>query len=216
MKPLSERHADRAQRKADNAAESAHSGNNLNDGIGNAARLIGEATLAINALAPEQRERLMDRMKGGDIDSNGGFRSIAEDDAGKLKMAGIGVIDPAVTPAGEYHAAGQDGVQAAGKLPTASYDPTKGNLNGAAVEAAGGGGGAPTTGWGVASDGYGALTLAELKAGLDARGLAYDKNVKDDQAGKDGLVAILRGADKADAAKSAETGGGEGQGGGNS
>lgn len=220
MKSLAERHADRAQRKADNAAES-QDASNYAGGLGNAANLIMAAQEAFGNLTPDQREELQSSMTGGDVGD--GFRSIAEEgnDAPGLALAGIGTVDTRVTPLRTAFDAVTN-ASGAGELPAPSFDPAKGNLNGAAVDAAGtpanaGGWGSPPpageqagNGAGAGADGYGALTLAELKAEADKRDVAYDAKVKNTQEGRDTMVALLRAAD--DKAKA----GGEGQGGDNS
>jgi len=218
MKSLADRHADRAQRKADNLAES--SAPTTTGNVGNAANLIVQAQEAFGALNEKQRDELKAVMTG---DIGDGFRSIAEDDTGALKMAGIGVINPLVTPAGEFNKAAGEGVQATGELPVASFDPKNGNINGQAVAAAGNGAGeAPETGadgfsggWGAMAtgqaqgtpqepengtpnDGYSALTITELKAKLDDAKVTYDSKTN-----KDGLIDLLRASDKAKASEPA-------------
>ena len=133
MKSLAERHAARAQRKVDNAVESSLA---PGGGIGHAATAIASANAAVAALSDEQREELK-----AVIESDG-FNSVVND-IDPAAMAGIGVVNPLVTPAGTAaELAATDAQQ--GKLPEASFDPAQGNINGQAVEAASGAG----NGWG--------------------------------------------------------------------
>lgn len=184
MKSLMERHVDRAQRKADNLAESGNL--NATNGVGAALIAISAAKDAVSSLPPEARERLMDTMNGDD-----GFSNVPDNSLAGLSMAGIGVLNPLVVPAEALQEAAGNGASN-GELPLPRFDPAEGNLNGAAVADAGTGAGS----WGQSSansssDGYSALTVAELKAKLDDGGVSYDP-----KANKDGLVAALRESNK--------------------
>jgi len=213
MKPLAERHADRAQRKADNMAES-QDASNYTGGLGDAMNKIADAQTALAGLSPNQREELKSAFEANLAEGADGFRSLAEEgnDAPGLSLAGIGTVDTRVTPFAAIDKAGA--AMMTGELPAASFDPANGNLNGLAVEAAGTP--ASAAGWGTTgaqggngggstNDGYGALTLTELKAEADGRTppVPYPAKVKDDQAGKDGIIAGLRAANAA-AAKASD------------
>lgn len=131
MKSLAERHADRAQRKADNAEFSTQG--DFKGGVGRAANLIHETNAALAALTEDQRNALRE-----EFDKNGdGFADALDDiyDAtGNLKAAGIGVINPLVVPAEAQD--GNGGIaEGWGKLPDPSVTADQGNQNGAALAA---------------------------------------------------------------------------------
>lgn len=203
MKPLAQRHEDRAQRKADNMAESTVNDTGTKGNIGRVANLISETQAALSGLSAGERRELQDTY-GESLEATAeGFRSIAEEgnDADGLALAGIGTFNAAVVPM--QTGLDRSGTPALnGELPPPSFDPAKGNLNGQAVDAAGAT--AETQrGWGAsaghfAGDGYGALSLNELKAEADGRDpkVAYPAKVKDDQDGKDGIIASLRADDQ--------------------
>jgi hypothetical protein len=142
MKSLAERHADRAQRKVDNAVFSIQpSGGD----IGMAAFRISEAQAAIAALTPEQRDELKELMpEDGFSDASAEADASAYDAAGNLKTAGIGVVNPLVAPVAAAMAVegaqsadtplgGQTGNGGWGTPPEPSLTPADGNQNGAAV-----------------------------------------------------------------------------------
>ncbi len=136
MKSLAKRHAERAQRKVDNAVESSLA---PGGGVGHAATAIAAANAAIAALSPEQREELKA------VVESDGFADVVES-IDPSAMAGIGVVNPLVAPAGmAAELAATDAQQ--GKLPEASFDPAQGNQNGQAVEAAASG-----NGWGKGAE----------------------------------------------------------------
>lgn len=136
MKSLAERHAERAQRKVDNAVESSLAPGGA---IGHAATAIAVANAAVNSLSPEQREELKT------VIESDGFADVV-DNIDPAAMAGIGVVNPLVAPAGmAAELAATDAQQ--GKLPEASFDPAQGNQNGLAVEQAGNG-----NGWGKGAE----------------------------------------------------------------
>ena len=205
MKSLADRHAERAQRKADNMAESTLVNTGTNGNVGRVANMIADTTAALRGLSEAERDELKAAMgEGFDADADG-YRSIAEDDTGGLSMAGIGVPNPFVTPPAAFMDAAHQGASN-GELPAASFDPTQGNLNGQAVDAAGtpasagwgtpGGAGAGQAGNGAGGDGYSALTVAELKTKLDAAGVSYTSS-----ANKDALIDLLRANDKTSASQ---------------
>ncbi len=100
MKSLAERHADRAERKFENAAES--TAGNISGRMANAANLMESAQVAYAGLTEDEKTELRAAYEGGDpVD---GFKSLAEDDSGNFKYAGIGVVNPLVVPAAEQPA----------------------------------------------------------------------------------------------------------------
>lgn len=135
MKSLSERHADRASRKAENAAES--TAGNVSGRVANAANLMERAQVAFAGLSDDERRELQEAYSGADpVD---GFKSLAEDDEGNYKYAGIGVVNPLVVPAAEQPApVSLSEVEARAGNGGGWGD---GNANGRAVEAA-------ASGWG--------------------------------------------------------------------
>lgn len=194
MKSLAERHEDRAQRLADNRAESGLVNTGSNGNLGRVANMIAETTSALRGLSESERAELENTMRDVSIGSDG-FQSAAMDDDGNLALAGIGAVNTGLVPPDRARELGNTAA-ANGQLPEPSFDPAKGNLNGAAIEAAGSPAGG---GWGTSSgDGYGALSLNELKTEADRRDpkVSYDPKVKDTQEGKDGLIAALRADDK--------------------
>ncbi|CAB4131767.1 hypothetical protein UFOVP131_38 [uncultured Caudovirales phage] len=160
MKSLAERHADRAQRKADGLAFSP----NTKGDVGLAALRIGEAKTAIAALTPEQRSEL-EGLMAEDGFSDAAVYGDAYDARGSLKTAGIGVTNTLVAPVafaqetertagplggmdgnGDGFASGGEGA-GWGTLPEPSFDPANGNANGQAVaDAAAGAAGGTGTG----------------------------------------------------------------------
>ncbi len=161
MKSLAERHIARAQRKADNKAESTNSGYGGN--VGSAAVAIVTVQDAFAALSDEQREEL--KATFGESD---GFMSVkadaygdAFDGEGSLRNAGIGVVNPLVAPvmaataierASDGFGAGGD---ASGWGKAAESTIANGeNAGGKALEEQGGGseggseGGSGGSGWG--------------------------------------------------------------------
>lgn len=100
MKSLAERHEDRAKRKFENAAESTHG--DAGGNIANAAYLMEKAQEAFAGLTEEQRAELRAAYEGSDMSLDN--RSLAEDDSGNFKYAGIGVVNPLVVPPSDYPA----------------------------------------------------------------------------------------------------------------
>jgi hypothetical protein len=143
MKSLAERHADRAQRKADNAAEST---TGAYGGVSAAMALFGDFVDLTSNLTIAQRDELKEAMKtaypndpfGGDP-TNG--RSIAEGEDGGLALAGIGAVNGAIVP-GAKLAEVRAGEGQTGELPASNIDPAEGNASGQAMAAA-------TEGWGA-------------------------------------------------------------------
>lgn len=123
MKSLSERFADRAQRKAENAAES---NNGTNTSVGAAMVAIGTANDLVRSLGEEDKRLVMETMR----DSSDGFDSLAEDDTGNFKYAGIGIVNPLVVPPSDASQAVP--VEAAEVQAGAGWGT--GNANGRAVE----------------------------------------------------------------------------------
>lgn len=139
MKSLAERHADRAQRKADNAVESDLNGST--GGLGNAMTAIDAANAAVRALTPDQRNELREIV--GEAIDEGDF---AEDG---FAQAGIGVVNPLMTGAGTFNDLANTAAQN-GELPAPSFDPANGNINGQAIEEQAGNGAG--NGWGASGD----------------------------------------------------------------
>ncbi len=133
MKSLAERHLDRAQRKADNAAE--FRGGTVPD-IG-AAVIAGRQFADLIEALPEA-ERAEVKLALADYNP-ADARSIAEDENGNT-MAGIGVVNTKVVPA---MAEGGNGGGSAGgwtDIPESTLgDPNGPNANGAALDAQGAG-----------------------------------------------------------------------------
>lgn len=162
MKSLAERHADRAQRKADGLEFSDNTGGDL----ALAALRIGEAQAAIDNLSPEEREELRNLVGNDGFDTgNENVYGDAYDARGSLKTAGVGVVNTLVAPVaaamfaettagpvggmdgnGDGFASG-DAAPASGwgNLPDPSVTRAEGNPDGAAVEAAPGAEGATAT-----------------------------------------------------------------------
>lgn len=148
MKSLADRHEDRARRIAANASE--RSGNPSNS-VATVEGLMRQATAAAARLSPEEQDELRESLRGAE-DEFGGARSLAEaPDGSGQTMAGIGVVNTKVVPAG-VHAAesgnggGTDdwngtgnagwGETAPATVAPITPDPApEGNLNGAALEA---------------------------------------------------------------------------------
>lgn len=156
MKSLAERHLDRAARKVENAAES--TAGNISGRMANAANLMEQAQAAYAGLSEDERRELQEAYAG--VDPVDGFKSLAEDDAGNFKYAGIGVVNPLVVPAAEQPApVSLSEVEARAGNGGGGWE---GNANGRAVEAAGDTSGpreAGTTaggGWGAPSGADGA------------------------------------------------------------
>ena len=135
MKSLADRHAERAQRKADNLAEASRDGLPNND-LGAARNAIASARDAMAGLSDEQRKLVTDEFNE-DLASDS--RSLAEDENGNIAQAGIGVVNLDYVPADRAAEAGAN-ADLGWNLPNPSFDPKDGNLNGAAVEK-----GAPST-----------------------------------------------------------------------
>lgn len=199
MKPLDERHADRAQRKANNMAESTLVAVGGKADLGRVANMMTEAMDAFRALSEDERAELKG-MLGEDFGADGGAntRSLAEGEDGGLSLAGIGTINHEVVPLETaLKASGSEALT--GKLPDASFDPANGNINGQAVEAAGataatmqGWGNQAGNGGGGGDDGYRALSVAELKANLDGRETPVTYAASSN---KDALIDLARAAD---------------------
>lgn len=138
MKSLAERHADRAQRKADNAVESDLNGST--GGLGLALVAIDAANDAIRSLTPEQREEL--HAIAGEAMAEAADSGFEPDG---FEMAGIGVVNPLVTATGQYNDLANTAAQN-GELPAPSFDPENGNISGQSIESQTGNGGG--NGWG--------------------------------------------------------------------
>ncbi len=200
MYPLAKRFEARAQRKADNMAESTEVTGGT--GIGTAMNAVAAATAAIKSLTPEARERFENAMRdsGGFDTDDDGFRSIAEDENGRLALAGIGTVDQTIVPTDAYNAAAGAPAQATGELPKPSFDPAANNANGAAIDEATKIAKSVGGGWGTGNaaatedeeDGYNKLSETELRDRLDTAKATYPAKAK-----KETLVHLLRADDKA-------------------
>ena len=132
MKSLADRHAERAQRKADNLAEASRDGYTKAAGdLGAAMAAVANARDAMAGLSDENR-KLVSEAFAEDIASDS--RSLADDENGEIAQAGIGVVNTDYVP---IERAAEAGVNAdlGWSLPNPSFDPKAGNINGAAVEA---------------------------------------------------------------------------------
>jgi len=134
MKSLAERHAERAQRKADNAAFSNNGESKGNLGL--AMVRMNEAQEAFANLTDEEREELKASFDG--FESSDDATNLY-DATGSLKSAGVGVVNPLIVPAAAM--IGTDAADAGvaadgwGTLPEPNATPEQGNQNGAALEA---------------------------------------------------------------------------------
>ena len=151
MKSLAERHAERAERKLENASDS--TAGNISGRMANAANLMEQAQAAYAGLTDDEKRELQEAYAGHDpVD---GFKSLAEDDAGNFKYAGIGVVNPLVVPSADQPApVNLSEVEARAGNGGGWGD---GNVNGRAVEAATAAASAPSApsapsdGWGASS-----------------------------------------------------------------
>lgn len=147
MRTLAERHEDRAQRKADNAVESADYNNAVGGGVGHVANLMAEAETALGALTDTQKDELkalMSETRDGFANPSDAYGD-AFDGSGNLRTAGVGVVNPLIAPASARQAVeGESGTAGAGGSGGWGEDartdlPEGTNPNGAAVENATGG-----------------------------------------------------------------------------
>lgn len=170
MKSLAERHAERAERKFENAAES--TAGNISGRVGQAATLMEQAQAAYAGLTNDEKAELHAAYAGADpVD---GFRSLAEDDAGNFKYAGIGIVNPLMVPPADQPApVSLSELEARAGNGGGGWGD--GNANGRAVDAAAapeGGSGqpaAPADGWGAPPAGSGqggADELPTVNAGM--------------------------------------------------
>lgn len=180
MKSLAERHAERAERKFENAAES--TAGNISGRVGNAATLMGQAQAAYASLTEDERAELHDAYAG--FDPVDGFKSLAEDDNGNFKYAGIGVVNPLIVPAADQPApVSLSELEARAGNGAGGWGD--GNANGRAVDAAAGG--QPATapagdGWGTppagsAPQGDGKPTVSAGMKVADLEAIAKDEGV---------------------------------------
>lgn len=165
MKSLADRHADRSQRIVDNATES--TAGNVRGVIGHAATAIIAANEAVGKLTEDEQAELKTALEGRGFD---GFKSAGEAEA-DVSLAGIGVVNPLTASAGMQRTLADTPAQN-GERPEASFDPAQGNLNGQAIEAAGGAG----NGWGApSSDGpkpvSASMKVADIEAIAEAEGV---------------------------------------------
>lgn len=165
MKSLAERHAERAQRKVDNAVESEVNGKTGNIGHAVTAALAAHDAFAV--LSDEQKAEVAPIMQQhmADLEKSG---------QPTFEMAGIGVVNPLTTSGREYLDAASAPGQS-GEMPEPSFDPAQGNINGQALEQAGNGSGG--NGWGsdAAEDGP-----PEVKASMpvaDIEKIAADEGI---------------------------------------
>lgn len=170
MKSLAERHEDRANRKFENAAES--TAGNISGRVGQAATLMEQAQAAYAGLTESEREELHAAYAG--VDPTDGFKSLAEDDNGNFKYAGIGIVNPLMVPPADQPApVSLSELEARAGNGGGGWGD--GNANGRAVDAAAapeGGSGqpaAPADGWGAPPAGSGqggADELPTVNAGM--------------------------------------------------
>lgn len=167
MKSLAERHADRAARKLENASDS--TAGNISGRMANAANLMEQAQTAYAGLSEAEKRELQEAYAGADpVD---GFKSLAEDDAGNFKYAGIGVVNPLVVPAADQPApVSLSEVEAR----AGNGGGLDGNVNGRAVEAATAGAAAPAS----ASSGWGTPPAPEGSDGADSEPQAVNASMK--------------------------------------
>jgi hypothetical protein len=184
MKSLAERHEDRANRKFENAAES--TAGNISGRVANAGNLMEQAQTAYAGLSEAERAELRDAYAGADpVD---GFRSLAEDDSGNFKYAGIGIVNPLVVPAADAPApVSLSELEARAGNGGGGWGD--GNANGRAVDAAAapeGGSGqpaAPADGWGAppagsgTGEGDGKPTVTASMKVADLEAIAKDEGV---------------------------------------
>lgn len=156
MKSLDARHAERAQRKADNAVESEVNGTTGN--IGHAVTAALAAHDAMKALTPEQMPEFQEIMEQHTAD-------LKESGHETFEMAGIGVANP-LTTSGRQFLETADSKAQTGKLPEPSFDPANGNIAGQAIEAA-------SKGWGDNADADKGESKADAKT--DAKAEAEKK-----------------------------------------
>lgn len=175
MKSLAERHEDRAKRKFENAAES--TAGNISGRVANAANLMESAQVAYAGLTESEREELRAAYEG--VDPVDGFKSLAEDDSGNFKYAGIGIVNPLIVPAADAPAP-VDLSELQARAGNGGGGWGDGNANGRAVEGAAAPASAPSApadGWGAspADDGKPAVAasmkVAELEAIATAEGV---------------------------------------------
>jgi hypothetical protein len=132
MKSLADRHAERAQRKADNLAEASRDGlNKVAGDVGAALSAVAVARDAMAGLSDENRKLVADAF-AEELSSDS--RSLADDENGEIAQAGIGVVNTDYVPIERAQEAGVN-ADLGWSLPNPSFDPKAGNLNGAAVEA---------------------------------------------------------------------------------
>ena len=132
MKSLADRHAERAQRKADNLAEASRDGlNKVAGDVGAALSAVAVARDAMAGLSDENRKLVADAF-AEELASDS--RSLADDENGEIAQAGIGVVNTDYVPIERAQEAGVN-ADLGWSLPNPSFDPKAGNLNGAAVEA---------------------------------------------------------------------------------
>lgn len=194
MKSLAERHEDRANRKFENAAES--TAGNVSGRVANAANLMEQAQAAFAGLTESERAELRDAYEG--VDPVDGFRSLAEDDSGNFKYAGIGIVNPLVVPAADAPApVSLSELEARAGNGGGGWG--EGNANGRAIDAAAapeGGSGqpaAPADGWGAppaggagsGEDGKPAvnakMTVADIEAIAKDEGVDLEGATNNDQ-----------------------------------
>ena len=134
MKSLAERHADRAQRKADNAAFSTASA--VGGNLGLAMVRMTEAQVAFGNLSEDEKEEL--KASFADGFDNAGDETNLYDGAGSLKHAGIGEVNPLIVPPAAQTGDNIGGGVADngwGELPEANAGPEQGSADGVALEA---------------------------------------------------------------------------------
>lgn len=145
MKPLAERHADRARRIVENGTEI---GATTAGSLGTVAAIFTDFQTAFNRLSDEEKDSFKESM--GELEVSAGVDSLAEapDGSGRT-MAGVGVVNTKVVPAGvdapEAGNGGGTNLKAvdgwgANASPAATTETTEGsNLAGAALQEQGAG-----------------------------------------------------------------------------
>lgn len=170
MKSLAERHEDRAKRKFENAAES--TAGNISGRVANAGNLMEQAQAAYAGLTEAERDELRDAYAGADpVD---GFKSLAEDDSGNFKYAGIGIVNPLVVPSADAPAP-VDLSELEARAGNGGGGWGDGNANGRAIDAAA----APASAPSAPADGWGAPPAGSGQGGDELPTVAASMKVAD-------------------------------------
>lgn len=165
MKPLADRHVDRARRIVANASETRTA---TAASVGTSAVLFRNFLESTRGLSESEREELDSQLSviTAEVEAGGGLSLAEAPDGSGRTMAGIGVINTKVVPAGtEAPEAGNGGGTGLGSVdgwganeaPAARVETTDNNLSGQALQDQGAGsdlgkaaaGAAAGTGWGA-------------------------------------------------------------------